>query len=426
MLPLLVAHAILNLELTQGVTGKISIVFVPTRAQQDKQLEELMEQDLTNSGQFATKKGTVSQFDGVTNVVRLQVHPSSANQRQGLFQVKLLLENVLSHESLLNRTFSVSSDHMRPLAHYMSDLIYQKLTGIRGSFSTKLAYVLVKQAPGVVGGIQRDSQRFQLIVADSDGANPVVLLSSSQPIMSPAWSPDGKFIAYVSFERRKAAIYLQNLMTGKRRILSDYPGINGAPAFSPNGKQIALVLSKTGYPKIYVFSLDAHHKKHTLVQETFGKSLDTEPVFSPDGQSLLFTSNRGGTPQVYQLNLMSHRIKRVTFSGNYNASASFSPDSMPNSEKIVMLHRIKQADGRSIFSIAVENLQTHQLQVLVKDNYAQSPSWSPNGQRIVYATRLHGRRVLAMISLDGQVKLTIPSSDGRVQEPVWSPFLSQK
>lgn len=413
------AKAALNLELTQGVNAALPIIIVPFADEQknvpgDTTITAVMTNDLQNSGQFrvikpgflASKPSTLAEIDfekwkkqGANDIVIGQVKPTG-----NAFQVSFQLISVYSKQVLLNQSFTSNEAGLRGLAHHLSDMIYQKLTGVPGVFSTKIAYILVQRGPGEPG-------YYSLEVADADGFNPRTLLRSTLPIMSPTWSPNGQEIAYVSFEKHEAAIYLQNIYTGQRTRISAFPGINGAPAFSPDGKELALVLTRTGNPKIYLMNLT----KKRLTQITHGYSIDTEPAFAPDGKSLIFTSNRGGTPQIYRYTFADKQITRLTFSGNYNARSAY----LPSEQSIVMMHR--QDD---MFGIARQSLQTGRVTVLVQTGSDESPSLAPNGKMVLYATEYGGRGVLAMVSTDGRIKLRLPARNGNVQEPAWSPYLA--
>ncbi|MFW0039536.1 MAG: Tol-Pal system beta propeller repeat protein TolB [Coxiella endosymbiont of Dermacentor silvarum] len=414
-------YAALDLELTKGMISTIPIAITPFAGQSvsisgDETILQVIKNDLQQSGQFRviepnhlvqTPKSLQQinyhywQKQKVNAVIIGAIRPSGMNRHQ----VTFTLVNVFdSHNVLLSDSFNVKTQNLRSLAHHISDLIYQKMTGVRGIFSTRIAYVFVQHFPD-------KSSTYTLEVADADGFNPQPLLVSHMPIMSLTWSPDGEKIAYVSFEEQHAIIYVQNLITGQRQSISHSPGINGAPAFSPDGTHLALVLTKTGNPNIYVLNLVTKQ----LIEITNDWAIDTEPAWSPDGKTLLFTSNRGGTPQIYKYSFSNNAVTRLTYRGDYNARASF----LPNGKSIIMMH---QENG--LFGIAYEDLTTWQLRILTQSGTDESPSLAPNGKMIIYATQYRSQGVLAQVSIDGQIKLRLPSRNGIVQEPAWSPFLN--
>ncbi|WP_419418703.1 Tol-Pal system beta propeller repeat protein TolB [Legionella sp. D16C41] len=401
----------LDLELTQGVNSALPIAinsFGNDNASQE--FTKVVNNDLHFSGRFKLVNlpadlteevpFNVWRQAGADSLLTGHVAKTGFNHYEVSFR---LVDAVAQGRVLLSHTFQVSSNQLRPLAHHISDLVYEKLTGERGVFSTRIAYVLVQRQGG--------RSRYALEIADVDGYNPQSLLISSAPIMSPSWSPDGKQIAYVSFEKKKAQVFIVNVATGRRTLVTDFAGINGAPAWSPDGRQLAVVLSKGGNPKIYSVDLT----NGSLKQLTFGEAIDTEPRFAPDGRSLLFTSGRGGSPQIYRLSLADGSINRVTYEGNYNARASYTPDQ----KYIVMLHR----DESNRFNIATQEADKSYVNQLTSAPLAESPSVSPNGRLILYATQFQDKGVLGMVSIDGRVKVRLPIRDGDVQEPAWSPYL---
>lgn len=416
------AQAALNLELTQGVSNQLPIAIVPfsgsDNLDKNSDVSTIITNDLKNSGQFKVSTpqngilpSTLSQVSAsywrnkkFDNVVVGQIQTLS----KGQYRIKFSLVNVAQGQSqaLLQQEFTANEAQLRRLSHHMSDLIYEKLIGLKGVFSTRIAYILVTDK-------NSRNRRYSLQVADMDGYNTKPLLISTQPIMSPAWSRDGKRLAYVSFEKVLPRIYIQQVSTGERELVSSYSGINGAPAWSPDDKTLALALSKdSAAPKIYLMNLA--NKK--LRQVTFGLSIDTEPSFSKDGRSLLFTSDRGGAAQIYQLNLRSGAVRRVTFDGNYNARASFANDG----KTIVVLN---QEQGS--YNIAVQDLNDdNTLQILTHSGYDASPSFAPNGQMLLYESKPGNRSMLGMVSVDGRINLRLPTPQGDVQDPTWSPFIS--
>lgn len=319
-----------------------------------------------------------------------------------LYQVHYELYDIGSAKKLGNWVVS-DTQNLRDIAHHISDVIYQKLTGVKGVFSTKLMYVTVEQR-------QQGMKKYQLHIADEDGLREKTILESSQPIMSPVWSPSGRQIAYVSFQGGRPAIYIQDRETGKRIKLTGFAGINGAPDWSPDAKYMAMALSKDGNPEIYVMELAT--KKLRRLTEHY--AIDTEPRWAPDGKSIIFTSNRGGSPQIYRISVLTGKVDRLTFQGNYNARAEVSPDG----QDLVMVHR----EGEQ-FHISVQNLRNGTFTNLTNTDLDESPSIAPNGSMIIYATQHKGRGVLGAVSINGVVEYRLPSKIGEVREPVWSPYL---
>jgi TolB protein len=398
-----------DLELTQGINSALPIALDSFGYEEvGQQIAEVINNDLRFSGQFkiipAPQENhplTVASWRqaGADTVLTGHVNRIGSNR----YDVSFTLKDAVAHgRMLLSKSYQINANEVRALAHHISDEVYQKLTGERGIFSTRIAYILVQR--------NGERARYFLEVADVDGHNPQNLLISSEPIMSPAWSPNGREIAYVSFEKKKARIFTVSVENGKRRLLTDFTGINGAPAWSPDGRELAVVLSKSGSPKIYSVDLQSGNMR----QLTFGDAIDTEPRYAPDGHSLLFTSGRGGTPQIYRLSLADGSINRLTYEGNYNARASYTPDQ----KHIVMLHR-----EDSNFNIGVQDLSNSQVSQLTFSTSDESPSVSPNGRLVLYATHYNNKGVLALVSIDGRVKLRLPSREGDVQEPAWSPYL---
>lgn len=439
-------HAKLNIEITRGNAGGVPIA-VGTSVQEnmnqrrghiDSSFEELalvIRNDLKMCGRFEplypeqlpNVQSVQQEMDlatwqklDVENVVIGSVQPTGNDFYTVNFQLLDVYKNAKSAQ-LKNGELSVSDrpstvltaktfhgirrQDFRALAHHISDLVYEKLTGIRGAFSTRIAYVMVVRT--------MNGNSYSLEVADADGFNPVSLVKSREPIMSPSWSADGRRLAFVSFEHNRAEIYIIDVATGRREMLSQFAGINGAPAWSPDGRTLALVLSKTGSPKIYF--MDIASKK--LTQITDGYSIDTEPTWSSDGRYLYFTSNRGGKPQIYRMELVSRKIDRVTFVGNYNARPMLSYDG----KYLVMMHREDRGDQ---FHIASQDLATGQVYVLTHARLDESPTLSPNGAMVLYGTQDGDRHILGLVTLDGRGQLRLPAREGSVQEPAWSPFLS--
>lgn len=413
------AFAQLKLTITQGVTDPIPIAVVPfaraVPADGGVDVAAIVQRDLESSGRF---KGMARTDMLTTPTTSAEVDVAGWKQQRndyvvvgrltalgnGDIAIDVELVNVLTGQRLLGQKWTVQPRNLRNGAHRVADAIYEKILGVRGAFATRIAYVSVDGKP--------PNQRYQLIVADADGENPRIILNSQQPLMSPAWSADGEWLAYVSFERRVSAVYVQQVRTGERRMVSARAGINGAPAWSPDGKKLALTLSgSNGNLDIYLLDLTTQQ----LTRLTDDAGIDTEAAFSPDGSAIYFTSDRSGNPQIYRQALGSaEKARRVTFTGAYNARPRVSPDG----KQIAVLTLDAGA-----YRIGVQDLATGTLQILSKGRQDESPSFAPNGAMVILAGRERGQGVLQTISLDGQTSFRLNADAGEVREPVWGPFL---
>jgi len=411
------AQAVLTIEITGGSEAALPIAIVPFGSEgyaAPENLSDIISNDLASSGRFAPveERDLISQPHEAQQVnfadwrllrsEGLLIGKVSSQDGEN-YQVQFQLFDVYKAEQLVGKRYNVPASGLRNLAHQIADIIYETLTGEKGVFATRLAFVTeMKNADG--------SKRFALQVSDADGANPRTVLQSTQPIMSPNWAPDGEQLTYVSFENGKAEVYVQQLSSGRRNSVASFKGLNSAPAWSPDGKRLALTLSKNGNPEIYVLELASGNLSR--VTHNSG-AIDTEAVWMPNGREILFTSDRGGRPQIYRVDAEGGRAERVTFEGGYNASADISPDG----RTMAMVHA---ANGR--FHIAIQDLQTGAVQVLTDTTADESPSFAPNGRMILYATEQKGRGVLAAVSVDGRIKQRLGESGSAVREPAWSPF----
>ena len=412
------ANAVIEIRITKSTEAKQLIAIVPFGWQHGGEpppadIAAIVADDLARSGLFEPipfdslpsrpfRHDQINFRDwrllGPGNLVIGNVTPSL----DGEYVVEFQLYDVLRSKQVVGYQLTANKQAMRRVAHQISDQIYLKLTGVRGAFDTRVAYVTeVRGDDGVT--------RYLLNVADVDGHNEHVILDSTRPVMSPSWSPDGAKLAYVSFESDQPRIFVQEIATGEREQVASFPGINGAPAFSPDGRNLAMTLSKDGNPEIYIMDLQTRRFRRV----TRNDAIDTEPSWSPDGQSLVFTSDRGGKPQLYRTALDGGRPERITFEGDYNARAVHSPDGT----KLALVHRDQ---GR--YRIGVLDLENGALQVLTESDLDESPSFAPNGSMILYATTEGPSPVLAAVSPDGRMHQRLAVQTGGVREPAWSPF----
>ncbi len=404
------ARAQLAIEIVGGAGTTLPIAIVPFENESTWPLgiTGIVGADLTRSGLFRlvdyagilprpVRADDVKSGDWRARGADAVVVGSMRTLGDGRVEVKFSLVDTGRQAELASMTYTVAPAQFRATAHRIADVIYEKLTGDVGVFSTRIAY------------IAKQGTRFQLHVAEADGYNPQTVVTSNEPLLSPAWAPDGTRIAYVSLENKKPVVYIQSLATGQRQVLANFRGSNSAPAWSPDGRRLAVTLTKDGGSQIFLINADGTGAQRILTSQ----GIDTEANFAPDGKSLLFTSDRGGTPQIYRLNLASNAVERLTFDGSYNVSARATPDG----KGFVFVRR----DGGR-FNVAIQDYATRQVQVLTSGALDESPSVSPNSRLVLYAAEQGGRGILAAVSSDGRVKqrLSAPATD--VREPAWGPL----
>jgi TolB protein len=402
------SRAALDIEITGGAAQQIPIAVVPfaQSAGQQEDISLVISSDLRRSGLFRLleTRGVASLPHDLAEVkypewAALQAQALVIGKvdlgADGKLKVSFRLLDVLKQNQLAGLEYDVTPGQLRQTAHKIADIIYEKLTGEPGVFATRITYVT------------KNGKRFALVVADADGYNPQTVLSSNEPIISPAWSPDGTKLAYVSFEKKKPVIFIQSLVSGQRTVLANYKGNNSAPAWSPDGKRLAIVLTHGENSQVYLINADGTG----LQQLSSNRAIETEPEWSPDGKWIYFTSDRGGGPQIYRMSPLGGDAQRVTFEGSYNASPHLSPDGK-------LLAFIRRDGGK--FQVAVQDLATGQVQVLSDSAQDESPSFAPNGRLIIFATSIRGKGVLSVVSADGRVKQRL-SEAADVREPSWSP-----
>ncbi|HEX9673687.1 MAG TPA: Tol-Pal system beta propeller repeat protein TolB [Burkholderiales bacterium] len=409
--PLSSARAALTIEIIGSGATQFPVAVVPFRAEGGlaQPITPVIASDLARSGLFRMVDSgglnplphepqdlnySIWRARSADAVVIGSVSPLS----DGRYDVRFRLMDVAKQVQLAGFSYTASAAQLRLTAHRIADVVYETLTGAKGVFSTRVAYIVKK------------GKRYELQVADADGYGAQTVRWSDEPILSPSWSPDGTRLAYVSLERKKPVVYVQSLTTGKYQAVANYWGSNSAPAWSPDGKILAVVLSKDGGSQIFFINSEGKGEPRRM---TFSAAIDTEPNFSPDGALMLFTSDRGGSPQIYGMPVTGGEARRLTFEGSYNVTPRFSPDGKS-------FTFIQRNGGR--FNVAVQDLTTRQVQVLTDGVIDESPSFAPNGRMILYATEARGRGVLSAVSSDGRVKQRLTEEAGDVREPAWGPY----
>ena len=411
-------QAVLDIKISQGVEQALPIAIVPFSWSQAGNvapidLTSIISADLKRSGRFDVMDEKdlpqrPADFDAINfgdwrklGMENLLIGNLSLTN-SGDYEISFRLIDIYRGKQIAGFRIPAKPDLLRRVAHQISDIIFEKLTGIPGAFDTRVAYITVKKT--------KNNRIHTLQIADADGYNAQILLESPEPLLSPAWSPDGKKIAYVSFEAKNSAIYVQDILTGKRERVSAFEGINSAPAWSPEGSRLAMTLSKDGNTEIYVMSLFSK----TLHRMTNHGGIDTEPAWSPDGKKIAFTSDRSGGPQIYEMDIRGGQPNRVSFEGKYNTRPNYSPDG----KSITLVHAVNGA-----YRIGLLDLSSGYITTLTDAKLDESPSFAPNGSMILYATTGVRGAQLAAVSIDGRIHQRLGLQEGDVREPVWGPFL---
>ena len=410
------SHAVLKIDITEGFEGALPIAVIPFQWHGGKKVvngdvSAIIVSDLARSGKFSpvAEKDLIARPQKLADVhyktwrIAGMDHIVIGNvslQKDGTYQVQFRLIDILKAKQVLGYSFTATKETIRTVSHQISDYIFTHITGMPGAFSTRIAYVTVQRSKKNIAS--------KLQVSDTDGYNPQTLLTSDQPIMSPAWSPDGSELAYVSFENKQAEIFTHNIRTGIRKSRAKFSGLNGSPAWSPDGNKLAVTLSKDGNPEIYILNL----KNNKLKRLTNHWAIDTEAVWLPDSKSIIYTSGRSGKPQLYkQAVTAGSRPERLTYEGGYNASASVSADG----KHVAYVH----GEG-NVYRIAVLELKTKSSRILTDGPLDESPEYAPNNSIILFASQESRKAVLAAVSVDGRQKQRLVFTEGEVREPSWA------
>ena len=409
------SQALLEIEITQGVESAFPLAISPITGDAPiaaTLVESVVFADLQRSGffsivekQFYPQQGEIKSVDydrwrnnGIEALLTMKLTAAGTDQ----YRVEFELYDLVRKKRALGHAINTKKSQLRKVAHKISDVVFESITGVKGAFSTRIAYVSeLAQA--------KNNKKFILQIADADGFNPRTVFASPKQLMSPAWSPDGRRLAYVSFENDRSEIFVQDLTSGTRAKLSSHPGINSAPAWSPDGGYLAMTLSMGGNPDIYIMEVSSRK----LRKLTSHHGIDTEPAWSPDGRFIIFTSNRSGAPQIYQIPFGGGSPKRLTFEGSYNAAPTVSADG----KYVSMVHNSDQG-----YRIGILDLQRNTFRLLTDGNLDEGPSFAPNGSMIIYSTHHNNSTVLSAVSADGSVRQRLRLQEGKVREPAWSPF----